>query len=224
MSLRVKPSSAAAPAVSTASSDSDDEVQSPELLPPPPPSPTPQAQSTLSQRALSQTLSSTAQLANLLPTGSLLALQLLTPIFTNNGSCDAATRPLTFLLLLLLASSCFLASFTDSFKASNGQVYYGFATFKGMWLFDYQAADVPDLKRYKLGFIDWIHAVSSVLVFVVLALRDKNVVTCFYPQPSHEAQEVLNIVPIGIGFICSLLFMVFPTRRHGIGYPVSHSN
>lgn len=97
-----------------------------------------------------------------------------------------------------------------------------------MWLFDYQAATatgVPDLKRYKMGFIDWIHAISSVLVFIVLALRDKNVVTCFYPQPSHEAQEVLNIVPIGIGFICSLLFMVFPTRRHGIGYPVSsHTN
>ncbi|KAL8114761.1 protein DMP3-like [Apium graveolens] len=225
MSLRVKPTSSAAATttVSTASSDSD-EVESPVLLPP---SPTPQPQSTLSQRALSQTLSSTAQLANLLPTGSLLALQLLTPVFTNNGSCDAATRPLTLLLLLLIAASCFLASFTDSYKASNGQVYYGFATFKGMWLFDYQAAaatGVPDLKRYKMGVIDWIHATSSVLVFVVLALRDKNVVTCFYPQPSHEAQEVLNIVPIGIGFICSLLFMVFPTRRHGIGYPVSHNN
>ncbi|KAK1374225.1 DUF679 domain-containing protein [Heracleum sosnowskyi] len=224
MSLRVKPtSSAAATTVSTASSDSSDEVESPQLLPPPPPSP----QSTLSQRALSQTLSSTAQLANLLPTGSLLALQLLTPIFTNNGTCDAATRPLTLFLLIFLAASCFLASFTDSYKASNGQVYYGFATFKGMWLFDYQAATatgVPDLKRYKMGVIDWIHAISSVLVFVVLALRDKNVVTCFYPQPSHEAQEVLNIVPIGIGFVCSLLFMVFPTRRHGIGYPVSHTN
>lgn len=219
MSLRARPSTATS---ASATSDSD-EPESPKLLPPPP-------STSLSQRAISQTLSSTAQLANLLPTGSLLALQLLTPIFTNNGSCDSATRPMTFLLLLSLAASCFLASFTDSFKTPDGQVYYGFATFKGMWLFDSQAAaasssgQIPDLRKYKLGFIDWIHAILSVLVLVVLALRDKNVVSCFYPQPSHETQEVLNIVPIGIGFICSLLFMVFPTRRHGIGYPVTHSN
>ncbi|XP_062029153.1 protein DMP3-like [Rosa rugosa] len=181
-----------------------------------------QAQPSISQRALSQTLTSTANLANLLPTGTLLAFQLLIPVFTNNGSCDAATRPMTSILLLLFALSCFVASFTDSVKASNGQVYYGIATPKGLFLFEYPAAaGLPDLSKYKLRFMDLVHALLSVLVFGAVAFRDKNVLGCLYPMPAHETQEVLDIVPIGIGLLCSLLFVVFPTTRHGIGYPLS---
>ncbi|GMI70632.1 DUF679 domain membrane protein 3 [Hibiscus trionum] len=179
---------------------------------------------TLSRGALSQTLTSTANLANLLPTGTLLAFQLLLPVFTNNGSCDPATRAMTLLLLALLALSCFLACFTDSVKASNGQVYYGLATFKGLFLFDYpdpKDSSLPDLSKYKLKFIDGVHAVLSVLVFGAVALRDKNVLKCFYPAPEHETEEVLSIAPVGVGLICSLLFVVFPTTRHGIGYPVT---
>ncbi|PSS02898.1 Ethylene-responsive transcription factor [Actinidia chinensis var. chinensis] len=157
----------------------------------------------LAQRVLSQTLTSTANLANLPPTGTLLAFQLLTPTFTNNGSCDSATRPMTLILLALLAVSCFLASFIDSFKSSDGRVYYGFATPKGMWLFDYHAdADVgpvPDFSKYRLSFIDGVHAVLSVFVFAAVDLRDKNVLSCFHPMPAHETQEVLDIVPMGIG-------------------------
>ncbi|KAK2662866.1 hypothetical protein Ddye_001440 [Dipteronia dyeriana] len=185
---------------------------------------TPSQPPSLSQRAISQTLSSTANLANLLPTGTLLAFQLLTPTFTNNGACDSATRPLTLLLLVLLAASCFLASFTDSVKSSDGQVYYGLATLKGLFLFDYpdpSGSGLPDLRKYKIRFMDGVHAIMSVLVFGAVALRDKNVLGCLYPTPKHETQQVLNIVPVGIGLICSLLFVAFPTRRHGIGYPVT---
>lgn len=185
--------------------------------PVPPPRPPPQS-------TISQALEYSAHLANLLPTGTLLAFQLLTPIFTNNGSCDAATRPMTLILLFLLSLSCFLASFTDSVKASDGQVYYGFVTMRGLWLFDTPSAvasGIPDLSKFRLSFIDVVHAILSVLVFVSVALRDKNVVSCLYPKPGHEAQEVLDVVPIGIGLVSSLLFVVFPTRRHGIGYPVT---
>ncbi|KAJ9174719.1 hypothetical protein P3X46_013334 [Hevea brasiliensis] len=226
MSLRARTGTTSAkqasiPEVSTASSSStstkgDHEPETPK---------SPRASPSLSQRAISQTLTGTANLANLLPTGTLLAFQLLTPIFTNNGACDSATRPLSLLLFVLLAISCFLASFTDSVKSSDGQVYYGFATFKGIFLFDCpdpaSLFDLKDLSKYKIRFIDGVHAVLSVLVFVAVALRDKNAVSCFYPMPKHETQEVLDIVPIGIGLICSLLFVVFPTRRHGIGYPVT---
>ncbi|VFQ59025.1 unnamed protein product [Cuscuta campestris] len=129
----------------------------PESLPPP----------SLPQRALE----STANLANLLPTGTLLAFQLLTPIFTHNGSCDAATRPLTLALLSALALSCFLASFTDSVRApAGGRVYYGIATPRGMRMFDAPAAaaagiTAKDLERYRVGLVDYVHAVLSVLVF-----------------------------------------------------------
>ncbi|KAD2805924.1 hypothetical protein E3N88_39301 [Mikania micrantha] len=103
--------------------------------------------------------------------------------------------------------------FTDSFKTSDGQVFYGFATFKGMWVFDYQTAAAsgsgsPDLRKYKLRAVDWIHAFVSAFVLVTIAMRDRSVVSCFYPRPSHEAQEVLDIVPLGLGLVCSLMFRV----------------
>ncbi|XP_047983479.1 protein DMP3-like [Salvia hispanica] len=195
--------------------------------PPPPPQndvvPQPSPPLPPPRDALSQALQGTANLANLLPTGTLLAFQVLTPIFTNNGSCDAATRPMTLALLSLLAASCFLASFTDSLKCANGDVHYGFATTKGLWLFDNpDAAELPaDLSRYRLNLMDAVHAVLSVAVFAVVAMRDKNAVGCFYPEAAREVQEVVNIAPVGIGLIASLLFVVFPSTRNGIGYPVT---
>ncbi|XP_021891644.1 uncharacterized protein LOC110809959 [Carica papaya] len=204
----------------SSSSSSDKEPEGPET----PKSPTPPP--SLTRRAISQTLTSTANLANLLPTGTLMAFQLLTPTFTNNGSCDSVTRSMTFLLLALLALSCFLASFTDSVKSTvDGQVYYGFATANGLWLFDYpddpSGSDLPDLRKYRVRVIDWVHGVLSVIVFGVMAVRDKNVVSCFYPTTEHETEEILSVAPIGVGLICSLLFVAFPTRRHGIGYPIT---
>lgn len=166
-------------------------------------------------------LTGTANLANLLPTGTLLAFQILTPVFTNNGACDSVTRLLTLLLLILLSLSCFLASFTDTIKASDGRVYHGIATLKGLWLFDYSEGTLPELSKYKLRLIDFVHALLSVLVFFAVALRDSNVLMCYYPQPRHETKEVLDIVPVGVGFLCSLLFLVFPTTRHGVGYPLA---
>ncbi|KFK28986.1 hypothetical protein AALP_AA7G073800 [Arabis alpina] len=181
-------------------------------------------QHSTSQRAMSQTLTSAANLANLLPTGTLLAFQLLMPVFTSNGSCDYPTRVMTAVLLTLLSISCFLSSFTDSVKAEDGNVYYGFATRKGMWVFDYpdpSGLGLPDLRKYCIRIVDWIHAVLSVLVFGAVALRDKNAVTCFYPAPEQGTKKVLDIVPMGVGVICGLLFLVFPARRHGVGYPVT---
>ncbi|EYU26482.1 hypothetical protein ABFS82_02G073000 [Erythranthe guttata] len=219
MSLRQRPPIISDPpstATATPPPNDDDFADKP---PPPPPS----------QSALSQALESSAHLANLLPTGTLLAFQILTPIFTKNGSCDSATRPMTLVLLVIFTLSCFLASFTDSVKSStDGKVYYGLVTPKGLWLFDNPGAaaagGLPELSKYRLSFVDVVHAVLSVLVFVAVALRDKNIVGCFYPMPNQEAQEVLDIVPIGIGFIASLLFVAFPTKRHGIGYPITPNN
>uniref|UniRef100_A0ACD6AI57 Uncharacterized protein n=1 Tax=Avena sativa TaxID=4498 RepID=A0ACD6AI57_AVESA len=184
---------------------------------PPPPPPPPKSM-------LYQALTSTASLANLLPTGTVLAFQLLAPTFTNHGACDATTALFTRILLAVLAASCVLASFTDSLKGPDGRVYYGVATRRGLWLLDYPpGAPAPDTSRYRLAIIDAVHAVLSVAVFGVVAARDKNVVGCFYgPSPAKETAEALDIVPLGIGMLCSLLFVVFPTRRHGIGYPVTN--
>uniref|UniRef100_A0A0D3GAT1 Uncharacterized protein n=1 Tax=Oryza barthii TaxID=65489 RepID=A0A0D3GAT1_9ORYZ len=79
------------------------------------------------QRAISQTYQSTAHLAKLLPTGTVLAFQLLSPIVTNQGHCDVeANRAMAGALIALCALSCFVLSFTDSFRdaATGGAVRY----------------------------------------------------------------------------------------------------
>lgn len=177
---------------------------------------------TLVQKAISQTFKSTAHLANLLPTGTVLAFQLLSPIFTNQGTCDSVSRSMTAGLVTLCGISCFLQSFTDSFRDKNGNVCYGLATFQGLWVIDGSATlPTEEAAKYRLQFIDFMHAIMSILVFAAVALFDQNVVSCFYPAPSSEAQEMLTALPVGIGVICSMLFVVFPTNRHGIGFPLT---
>ncbi|KAJ6859159.1 hypothetical protein NC652_041450 [Populus alba x Populus x berolinensis] len=36
----------------------------------------------------------------------------------------------------LSASSCVVFTFTDSFRTSTGRLYYGMATFRGIWTFN----------------------------------------------------------------------------------------
>nr|GMD11507.1 protein DMP6-like [Ipomoea batatas] len=185
----------------------------------------PEVEKNLVQKAISQTFESAAHLANLLPTGAVLAFQLLSPIFSNQGDCDAVSRFMTAGLVAMCGLSCFLLSFTDSYKDQKGNVCYGVATLNGLWVIDGSVSLPPELAaKYKVKFIDFVHAVMSVLVFGAIALFDQNVVSCFYPTPSKEAQEILTAVPVGIGVVCSMLFVVFPTKRHGIGFPLTADN
>ncbi|KAL6992492.1 Protein dmp6 [Sarracenia purpurea var. burkii] len=125
-------------------------------------------------------------------------------------------------LIALCGLSCILLSFTDSFKDKKGDICYGFATVHGLWVIDGSTALPPeDAAKYRLKFIDFVHSFMSILVFAAVALFDQNVVNCFYPRPSDKAEELLTALPVGIGVICSMLFVVFPTRRHGIGFPLT---
>ncbi|OVA14632.1 Protein of unknown function DUF679 [Macleaya cordata] len=61
---------------------------------------------------------------------------------------------------------------------------------------------LPDLTKYKPRFIDGVHAVLSVLAFRSVALRDKNVLHCFYPQPKFGTQQDLNsLSTFGLQFL-----------------------
>ena len=170
-------------------------------------------------QAISQTFKCCAYLASRLPTGVVLAFRLLSPILSNQGECNTIFRSLTAVLLALCALSCFLLSFTDSFKDAKGNTIYGFATFKGFWIIDRNVTLQPaEAAKMKLSFVDFLHALMSSSVFVAVALLDQNVVSCFYPTPSAEIKELLSVLPVGIGVISSLLFVTFPTQRHGIGF------
>ena len=184
--------------------------------------PTSDDRTSLIQKAISQTFKSTAHLANLLPTGTVLAFQLLSPIFTNLGRCDPASRTMTACLIALCGLSSFILCFTDSFRESSGTVRYGLATFRGLWVIDGTERLPPEVAAgYRLRAIDFVHAFVSLMVFAAVTLFDQNVVSCFYPVPSVEMEEVLTALPVGIGILGSAVFITFPTTRHGIGFPLS---
>ncbi|XP_012088410.1 protein DMP7 [Jatropha curcas] len=180
---------------------------------------------TPAQKAVRKTFKGTAHLAKLLPTGSVLAFQILSPIMTHQGQCRTITsKSLTLGLLTLCSFSCFLLCFTDSFRDERGKVRYGMATFKGLWVMDGSSPaklSPEEAANYKLRFFDLFHALMSMVVFGAVALFDKNVVSCFFPTPTEEVQDLLVVVPVAIGAICSVLFLAFPSKRHGIGAPLS---
>ncbi|XP_040377365.1 protein DMP6-like [Oryza brachyantha] len=171
-------------------------------------------------------LSSTADLAKHLPTGAVLAFEVLSPSFTADGSCTAANRALTACLIGGCALCCFLLCFTDSCRDDRGAVRYGFVTPSGrLRLIDGSgsgsgcspgAAD----GRYRLGARDVLHGVLSFAVFLAVAMVDRNVVACFYPVESPATRQLLAAVPMAAGAAGSFLFAMFPSTRRGIGFPV----
>ncbi|GLJ42789.1 hypothetical protein SUGI_0887270 [Cryptomeria japonica] len=161
---------------------------------------------------------SAANLVKLLPTTTVLTFQVLSPTFTNRGQCYTANIYLTAILLACCGISCFVTCFTDSYRSEDGTLYYGFVTKTGLRTMNDGINKTVDLSSYKLRFIDFVHAVLSVVVFASVALMDNNVVNCFYQKAQENAEQLLKNLPLGAGFACSMFFMAFPTTRHGIGY------
>ncbi|CAN6696169.1 unnamed protein product [Malus baccata var. baccata] len=188
--------------------------------------PKPKQPKTPAQKAIRKTFKATAHLSNLLPTGTVLVFQMFSPAFTCQGKCPAIlNQTMTLILLTFCSLTCFLLCLTDSLRDERGKVRYGLATFKGLWILDGSKITLSpeQAAKYRLKFIDFFHAFMSILVFAAVAMLDKNVVNCFYPKPSEEARQLLVVFHVGTGIVCSLLFVLFPSRRHGIGFPLSPS-
>lgn len=175
----------------------------------------------ITENAIDKTFASAANLIKLLPTTTVLAFQILSPILTNGGHCYSVNKYLTGFLLGLSGISCFIDSFTDSYKAEDGTLYYGIATRSGLWTMNTEINKTVDLSSYKLTFLDFVHAVLSVLVFASVALMDPNVVNCYYADAREDQKQLIISLPIAVGTVCSMVFVTFPTKRHGIGYPAA---
>ncbi|KAJ0111526.1 hypothetical protein Patl1_02337 [Pistacia atlantica] len=180
---------------------------------------------TPAQKAIRRTFKGTGHLVRLLPTGSVLTFQVVSPILTHQGKCPNHTnRVVTLGFLAICGLSCFILRLTDSFRDERGKVRHGLATFRGLWVLDTSLnLSQEEAARYRLKFIDFFHAFASILVFAAVALFDKNVIKCFCPHPSDETKQLLVTVPIWIGVACSVLFILFPSKRHGIGTSLSRN-
>uniref|UniRef100_A0A6N2MW12 DUF679 domain membrane protein 2 n=1 Tax=Salix viminalis TaxID=40686 RepID=A0A6N2MW12_SALVM len=168
-----------------------------------------------------KTFSGVGNLIKLLPTGTVFLFQFLNPVVTNNGRCHAVNKYLSGILIGLCGFSCCFSCFTDSYKGSDGLTHYGIATMKGLWP---SSGSSVDLSSYKLRVGDFAHAFFSLIVFSVVSLLDSNTVECFYPSFESTEKVLLMVLPPVIGAVSGTVFMLFPNRRHGIGYPSSGSS
>ncbi|KAK3230344.1 hypothetical protein Dsin_002225 [Dipteronia sinensis] len=63
---------------------------------------------------------------------------------------------------------------------------------------------------------------ATILAFTIFAPLLTNdgshsdIVACYYPA---MPRKITNTVPLVVGFVISILFVVFPSKRRGIGYP-----
>ncbi|XP_051178947.1 protein DMP10 [Lolium perenne] len=177
-------------------------------------------------RATDKVMSSAANLAQLLPTGTVLAYQALAPSFTNHGKCEEspANQWLTAALVIVLAALSLAFSFTDSVVGRDQKLYYGVATPCGFNVFNFsseeekQEWDPSEFRRLRIRPLDYMHAVFTALVFLTVAFSDVGLQNCFFPNASRNTEELLKNLPLGMAFFSSFVFMIFPTKRKGIGY------
>ncbi|KAM0936781.1 putative protein DMP [Dioscorea sansibarensis] len=169
-------------------------------------------------RGVQKTLSKTSMLANFLPTGTLLTFEMILPSVSGDGSCSQVSTTMILVLLGLCAISCFFFHFTDSFRTADGKVYYGLVTPGGLAVFKSGlGVEVPKDERFRMGFVDLVHALMSVMVFAAIALGDHRVTNCLFPGHMKELDEVMESFPLMVGVVCSALFLIFPNTRFGIG-------
>lgn len=180
-------------------------------------------QSTSTVRGMADaTFQSIGDVLKLLPTATVILYEVLTPIVTNTGDCHLANKVVTPLLLALFAFFCAFSTFTDSYVGADGKVKYGLVTPRGLLPFNDPDAGSRgrDFSKYRLRFADFVHATFAVAVFAAVALlADANTVACFYPALKEQQKKVVMALPVVVGAIASVIFVVFPSTRNGIGYP-----
>ena len=169
------------------------------------------------------TFKSIGDVLKLLPTATVVVYQVLNPIVTNAGACHVGYKIATGILIGLCGFFCAFSTFTDSYVGADGKVKYGLVTPRGLLPFAESgaaAAGGTNFSKYRLRFSDFVHAAFAVAVFAAVALlADANTVASFYPSLKEQQKKVVMALPIVVGAVSGVFFIVFPSRRHGIGYP-----
>uniref|UniRef100_A0A8R7QWL0 Uncharacterized protein n=1 Tax=Triticum urartu TaxID=4572 RepID=A0A8R7QWL0_TRIUA len=172
-------------------------------------------------------MSSVANLAQLLPTGTMLTYQALSPSFCRHQKNPVSSNQwLTTALVAVLAYACIFFSFTDSVIGHHdGKLYYGVATPDGFNVFNFSDEDekrewagLDEFRRLWLRLLDFVHAFFTAVVFLMVAFSDVGLQNCFFPDAGRNTQELLKNLPLGMAFLSSSMFIIFPTKRKGIGF------
>ncbi|XP_044432348.1 protein DMP3-like, partial [Triticum aestivum] len=130
----------------------------------------------------------------------------------------------TAALVIVLTISCILFTFTDSVLGRDQKLYYGIATPRGFNVFNFSDEEEKlqwtpaEFRRLRIQPLDFVRAVFTALVFLTVAFSDVALQNCFFPSAGRNTEELLKNLPLGIAFLSSFVFMIFPTKRKGIGY------
>lgn len=165
------------------------------------------------------------QLANILPTSTYMAFQVIAPLATNNGHCGLTEKVVTGILLVVFAIIIMFSCFTDSVKIGD-KVYYGIVTSKGLWNWSFSGvisgADTNfytgGSTKYKVRAWDFINAFVSLIAFAALTLLADPIASCFFPRLSST---VYKAVPLIVGVVVAFIVSFAPTARNGVGYSIS---
>ena len=166
-----------------------------------------------------KTLSGLENLNRVLPTGTVFLYQLLSPVLTNYGQCsETIYKYLTATLVGMVGLSCFITSFTDSYE-DNGKTHYGFATTKGkLWPSPKDENMKVKVKVDPLGHEDFVHGFLAVFMLGVIVCLDRNTMDCLYSLSESQHRVLLEVLPPVVGAISSVVLLIFPNNRRGIGY------
>ncbi|XP_031497067.1 protein DMP6-like [Nymphaea colorata] len=165
---------------------------------------------------LNAILSGTARLNVLLPTATILGFTIFAPLATNDGSCGTLNRWLTAIFLGFCVLSCAFFTLMDSYRTVSGRICYGVATIHGIWSLSGGRRKPADPSAYRLRLSDLFHVTLSIVAFLAFASSHNDVAACYYKA---MPRKVTNVVPLVFGFVISLLLVMFPSKRKGIGYP-----
>lgn len=80
------------------------------------------------------------------------------------------------------------------------------------------AAADDQRKKLRIRPMDYVHAFFTAVVFLTVAFSDVGLQNCFFPNASANTSELLKNLPLGMAFLSSFVFIIFPTKRKGIGY------
>ncbi|KAJ3692297.1 hypothetical protein LUZ60_012647 [Juncus effusus] len=137
------------------------------------------------EKAVKQGARGAALLAKHLPTGSALVFEILAPITTARGRCKLTSRIETIALISLCAISSTVLTFTDSFKDSQNKIRYGIATCTGLLILD-GTSPLSDQAKYKIKGLDFIHVITTFVIFSAVVLYNNDVVKCFWGKTSDD--------------------------------------
>ncbi|TQD76318.1 hypothetical protein C1H46_038149 [Malus baccata] len=173
-------------------------------------------------------LSAAGSLANLLPTGTVLAFQAVTPSLSFNGRCQEFNKYLVAFVILVSSVICFVSSFTDSLKGKDDRVYYGIATSKGLRVLNNSEIEEreplererleEELEKLKVKNRDFLHAFLSMFLFLIFAFSSSEVQGCYFPESRELGYSLATYLPLVAGLLATFLFTMLPTKRRGIGY------